>query len=128
MKKLLLAAMFCIMGVVAANAQAMFVNYTACDVTIQQFCVNTTPCAKIAGPTVVVPAGAIIPVPFPPCAPGQETLYLVCWVNCPGICAAVSVSAPQVCPVPYTAPLPACFPCPPATVSADPFTGTVKVY
>lgn len=128
MKKLMLAAMFCVLGTVAAKAQ-WFANYTACDLTFQQFCVNTTPCAKVAGPTVTVLAGQVIPVPFAPCAPGQETLYLVCWVNCPGLCAAVSVTPPpQACPVPYSAPLPPCFPCGPATVTADPFSGTVKVY
>src|SRR5688500_7103804 len=105
MKKLLLAAMFCVLGTIAAKAQ-WFANYTGCDITIQQICVNTTPCAKIAGPTVVVTAGSVIPVPFAPCSTTQETMYLVCWVNCPNLCTVVSVTPPpQIClaGVPYTA-------------------------
>jgi len=131
MKKMFLAALFCVMGTIAANAQ-WFVNYTNCPVNVQQICVNTNPCAKILGPMVTLAPGAIIPIPFVPCNPGQETMYQVCWTNCPGICTIVSATPPpQIClaGVPFSAPLaPGCLPCGPATVTVDPFTGTLKVY
>jgi len=128
MKSLFLAALFCILGTVAAKAQ-WFANYTSCDVTIQQICVNTNPCQKVPGPVIVLTAGSVIPVPFTPCSTTQETMYLVCWVNCPNICTAVSVSQPQICGVPYVGQLGPCGTgCGPATVATDPTTGTVKIY
>jgi hypothetical protein len=130
MKKLILAAACCIMGSVAVKAQ-VFANTTPCDVKIQQICVDVNPCAKNAGPSILLTSGTIIPIPFVPCTTTQETMYLVCWANCPNTCTVVSATPPPlIClaGVPYSAPMPPCAVCGPATVTVDPFSGTLKVY
>lgn len=127
MKKLFLAASFCLLGSIAAKAQ-WFVNYTGCDVTIQQICVDKF-CVATPGTPVLVTAGNTVPAPAFCTAP-LETTYQVCWVSCPGTCATVTVSTtPYKCPteLPFEAPLGACSPCGPSLVSADP-SGTVKIF
>ena len=131
MKRLILAALFCVFGAIAAKAQ-LLANNTNCPITIQQICVNVNPCTKILGPMITLMPGQVIPNPFPPCNPGQETMYQVCWRNCPNICTVVAATPPPtrcLVGIPNVAPLaPGCPPCGPATVSFDFMTGTLKVF
>jgi hypothetical protein len=97
MKKLMFVALLCL-NFAAAHA-ASIINNTACAITVQPVCYNSTCTIINYCPPITIPAGSTVPLVGCSCPPAY-TGFIVCWATgdpCSGCTTICGPGGPHGC-------------------------------